>query len=212
MTDPDVDLIGELGRLLDDVRPSPEFAPGIRGRIAVGRGAGVRRFGWRPFTLAGVALSLAAVLVATAVVHRRVPAPEAQTIARTEPPSATAPDSSVATREPEVPPPARVAHATSSNAELAVDDIVTVSRLGGHDVIVPADQRWAMARLLAGVRSGRVMGPAGLTPPYDKNGLLLPLPPVAVTPLPALAPDDPDGDGGRQDSGGPGRDRPRKDK
>lgn len=182
MTD-ERDPLQELGALLD-VEPSAAFAAHVR--QAIDRAA-PRRFNWRGIAIAGMGVAAAGLVVSLAF-SRHAPAPvAAPAVARVA--NRSAPVVETPATVPAVPSKAHDthdarAHRTRATTGDVVDRSPVVTTTDGHDVIVPADQRLALARLVSGVRAGRFRVPERRSPKYDADGLLLPLEPVAISAIP----------------------------
>jgi hypothetical protein len=211
MTAPDVDNIAEIARLLDDVRPSPAFAARVRAGVESDERKRAAGFSWRNAILAGTAVGVCAAVAFSLTRRHVVPGPTPQATAVRPATSVVERPADIAEVRREVTGQVRRPARASEVAIQVEAEPPLVAHLGDHDVIVPVDQRNALARLLSGVRAGGVLGRATLAPAYDKDGLLLSPPPVVVAPLAALAPDDPDDDGGAR-TVAPRDDRIRKDK
>ena len=189
MTD-ERDILDELGALLD-VEPSAAFAAHVRHAI---EHDAPRRFSWRVTILVGLGVAAAGLVLALVVRRSALQTPPAARISSSAAPVRESPaagvqphESSRQTHEHSAAPRARAV------AEPLVDLAPIVTTVDGVEAIVPADQRLALARLVSGVRAGRFRVPAGWTPKYDADGLLLPLAPVAMSaiPDPVPAPIDP---------------------
>jgi hypothetical protein len=182
MTTDERGIIDELGALLD-VEPSAAFAANVRN--AIDR-ASPRRFSWRLVTFAGLGVAVAgAVLAVTVRHHEPVVVPVAHVASSTSKPSSETPNVSAQTH-PATGEPRQMKSRprTAPVAEAVVDLAPIVTSMDGIDVIVPADQRLALARLVRGIRGGRATVPEGLLPKYGKDGLLLPIAPVVISAIP----------------------------
>lgn len=178
MTD-DRDVIQELGALLD-LEPSAAFAAHVRNAIERDR---PRRFSWRLMAVAAMGVVLVGVVLSLAI-RRSVPAPPASrtwstVTAPVQPPGLVLREARGTEKAPRLASKPRV-----PAVEEIVDLSPVVARVDGVDVIVPADQRLALARLVAGIRGGRVIVPPGLPPQYDQDGRLLPIAPVVIAAIP----------------------------
>ena len=196
MTTDERDVLDELGALLD-VEPSAAFAAHVR--HAIERDT-PRRLSWRLMAVVGMGVALAGVVFTVAIQR---PAPVRARVSRIasaatppvqEPARSAAPEPREVQDGREMAPKPRVPVA----AEEIVDLSPVVTHVDGVDVIVPGDQRLALARLVAGIRGGRVVVAATGLPKYDADGLLLPIAPVVLTTIPdPVTPIDPnDIDGG----------------
>lgn len=184
MTDErDIDVLDELSALLD-VEPSAAFAAHVRNAIERDK---PRWFSWRVIGFAGVGAAMAGLVAMILMPHQRAAVSPAR-VASSAAQVPTAPRTTV---------PPRVGGDQSSNvpskprSRVATGDgdlLPVVTNVDGFEVIVPADQRLALARLVSGVRAGRFGVPPEVSPKYDADGLLLPLAPVTISAIPDPVP------------------------
>ncbi len=200
------DIQRDLETLLAGVDPSPAFAPGVRARVAAAGAQRSRGAAWA-WALGG-AVCLASFAWA---LMARGPA-----VASVPPASAKV---SIARQQPQVPrtltqPPERVDRsrvsrqaglASSRPAPADVEDVNAFT--SDSRVLVPDDQRIALVNLLQRLHQGRATVPANVVPAYDKDGLLVPPPPIVIAPLPDPALLDPDDKGVAADPKGPAKDK-----
>ena len=159
------------------VTPSPEFAAGVRVRIAR-EARVVRRFTLVWGLAAGGALAALAVAIVSFSHFRERPraveAGTAQTIAAPVAPPDVAVTAPVLKRTAKTTRVARVPHAPAA---------------GFGEVLVPPDQRIALERLLAAVQTGRatVPPPRGDDVDEDGNWVTSPIPEIAPMKIELLA-------------------------
>jgi hypothetical protein len=197
----------QLQALLAGADPSPAFAAGVRARLVEDA---VRRTRRRAIAWALGGTVCAASLALAVMDHRPSSAlvhPAASKRAAAVEGPRVRPDS-VQLRGPvERSHVSRLeAPGAPRPAPTVVEDVAVTP--GDPRVLVPDDQRIALVRLLQRLRQGRATVPASIVPAYDKDGLLVALPPIVIAPLPGPTLLDPDDNSGpTRDSKGSGKDK-----
>jgi hypothetical protein len=179
------------------IEPAPDFAARVRARVAHDE---PRRWpgGWRLWSLAAVG---AAATIAIAIQTQSGPPAN---LASVEVPASVSTASQAAAVAPvpvRLAAPATPATATPRRPNRTAPGAVMTSAAAKRrlDVLVPPDQALALQRLLAAIREGRAVVPAGEPIIDETTGeLILPAPltptPIRVDPLPGT----PDEAGGRK--------------
>jgi hypothetical protein len=182
------ELLQELSTALAEVEPSADFSVRVRARVDATSRATVAGVAWRHVFLGGVVTGLATgllVVVSSRLTTRPVVVGPPEAVAAVMPSVAPAPTLPGRLAPERATAPRAMSEPTRLEPEVSLEP--TLTEMAGHEVIVPADQRLALARLLDAVSAGHGRVPRNLVPLYDAEGLLLGPPRIVVAPLALLS-------------------------